>query len=281
MLVALATLGLAQIAPECENAAASPPPDWYVDDQAQQDFLLNYFALSTTLSPQHPPVPTKPGHLSVGADLAIIPPLNCDRRLVLDRSKTEDTNKTPIAPRIRALFASPKFGDTVVYGGLAYIPPVTVFGTTNVIASGELGVGVQLDKGWQFGGRYHYTLLKTVAEIATPFNEEDPAVLDFYSGSTFGLDAMFGRRFGDVDLDGTEKGKGVALVPYLALGFTDASTFFYIGDDAVVSNNLTPYFGFTGSLGAQLTWRHLETAAEFYTAPGYLYTGRLRVAYRF
>ncbi len=281
MLIALSTLAFAQVAPECETAAASPPPDWYTDDVGQQNYLLNYFALSTTLSPTHPPVPTKPGHMSVGAELAIIPPLSCDRRLVLDRSKTEDTNKTPIAPRIRALFASPKMGDTVVYGGLAYIPPVTLLGTTNVIASGELGVGVQLDKGWQFGGRYHYTLMKTVAEIASPFDPADPAVMDFYSGSTFGLDAMFGRRFGDVDLDGSEKGKGSTLVPYLALGFTDASTFFYIGDDGVVANNTDPFAGFTSSLGVQLTIKKFETAGEFYMAPGYLYTGRLRFAYRF
>lgn len=267
-MIALIVAAWAQVAPECADAAAAAPPSWYVDDTHQQNFLLNYFSLSTTLSPEHAPVPARPGQGSVGLDLNFIPPLSCNRRLVLDRSKTEDTNKTPAAPRIRALFAFPKVGPVVVYGGLAYIPPVTVFGTRNVIASGELGAGVPLKNGFQFGARYHYTLLKTVAEIATPFTEGDPAYLDYYVGSTFGLDAMAGMDFGKV-------------TPYVALGFTDVSTYFWIGDDGVVSNNTTPYAGLTASLGAQVQWKHLDAAAEFYTAPGALYTGRLRVGYLF
>jgi hypothetical protein len=267
-MIFLLSTAFAQIAPECEDAAAQPPPDWYVDDQHQQDFLLNYFSLSTTLSPLHGAVALPPGRGSLGVDISIIPPLSCDRRLVLDRSKTEDTNKTPAAPRLRALFAAPKLGPAVVYGGLAYIPPVTVFGTRNVIASGELGVGFPIKKGPEFGLRYHFTLLKTIGEIATPFNEEEEAINDLYVGSTFGLDAIGSYRMGH-------------FVPYVALGFTDASTYFWIGDDGIVSNNLTPYAGFTGSLGVQMTWKWLDAAAEFYTAPGYLYTGRLKFAYLF
>lgn len=271
MLMTLSFLvspALAQIAPECADAAAAAPPDWYVDDQHQQDFLLNYFALSTTLSPLHGAVALPPGKASVGVDISIIPPLSCNRRLVLDRSKTEDTNKAPAAPRIRALFAAPKLGPAVFYGGLAYAPPVQVFGTRNVIASGELGVGFPLKAGPEVGARYHFTLMKTVAEIATPFVEGETAYNDMYVGSTFGFDAIGSWRFGH-------------WVPYVALGFTDVSTYFWIGDDGVVSNNLTPYAGFAGSLGVQFTWKRIDAAAEFYTAPGYLYTGRLKLAFLF
>jgi hypothetical protein len=50
---------------------------------------------------------------------------------------------------------------------------------------------------------------------------------------------------------------------------TDISTFFYIGDDAVVTNNLHPYAGLTFSAGATLKLADkLVMAGEFYGAPG-------------
>ena len=88
------------------------------------------------------------------------------------------------------------------------------------------------------------------------------------------------------------------VTPYASLGFTDVSTFFYIGDDAVVTNNLHPYAGLAFSLGASVdVIGKLKMAGEFYGAPGgyslpddsvnsikpasrygHIYTGRLRVA---
>ena len=116
--------------------------------------------------------------------------------------------------------------------------------------------------------RYHATLMKTIAEIATPFNkDEDPMELDFYMGSTFGLDFIMGYDLAQVE----------GLKPYVSMGFTDVSTFFYIGDNAHVTNNTDPYASFVGSLGAQYSMDRLEFAGEFYTAPGIIYTGRVRM----
>ena len=238
------------------------------DDAAQADFLLNYFAMATTFSPLHGPIPGKQGTGIVSLELAVIPPLSCERRLVLGASKTEDTNKAPAAPRPRIGMVFNKVGPIIPYAGLGYVPPVTVFGTRNVIVSGEAGFGMLAGKRVQWGMRYHFTLMKTIAEIATPFSADEEEQLDFYMGSTFGLDAMVGMKFD-------------ALKPYLALGFTDASTFFYIGDDAVVGNNTSPYAGLTGSLGVQYTKDWMDFAGEFYTAPGVIYTARLRGGVRF
>lgn len=268
LLSLLTAPALAYVDPKCEEVAAKGTPEGY-SEQGQQDFLLNYFALATTLSPLHAPIPYGDGRGSIGLELAGIPPLSCERRLVLDYTKTEDTNKAPVAPRPRMIFSFPSIGKVHLYGGAAYIPPVTVFGTRNVIASGELGAGVKVGEGWQLGGRYHYTLMKTVAEIATPFVEGDPAYDDFFSGSTLGVDLMAGKMIKE------------GIIPYAAVGFTDASTFFWIGDDAIVSNNLSPYQSVTASVGVQARIGAFDTAAEFYTAPGYLYTGRVRVAYLF
>ena len=150
----------------------------------------------------------------------------------------------------------------VPYAGFGYVPPVPIQGTRNVMISFETGVGfADLEKGkMQYGLRYHATLMRTFGEIATPFNEEDEAYEDIYIGSTFGLDAMVGM-------------KQKNFTHYLAAGWLDVSTFFYIDDDAVISNNLVPYAGPAISLGT--AWQpkdYLEVAGEFYTAPMSLFT---------
>lgn len=264
-------LAMAAIDDACLDTAAGGPPADY-DEQGQQNFLLNYFSLATTFSPTHAPVPTPAGKGSVGIEFAGIPPLSCARRLVLNYTKTEDTNKSPVAPRIRATFSFPRIGKKLTpYAGVGYVPPVEVFGTRNVIASGELGIGVSSpdNRGFQWGARYHFTLMRTIAEIATPFSEDEEAFDDFYMGSTFGLDAMAGYRV-------------AKWTPYVSVGVTDVSTFFFIGDDNIVTNNTDPYFGLVASAGTQ--WRvseHVQLAGELYAAPGAIFTGRLRAAWVF
>jgi hypothetical protein len=285
--VLAASPALAQIAPECEGVTKG---DDY-DELVQADFLSNYVALATTFSPVHAPVPHEPGHGALGLDVGIIPPLSCERRLVLSGTKTEDTNKTPVVPRLRGSFAFDVLdGKIVPYLGAAYVPPVKFLGTTNVIASGEVGIGVPLGDMAQIGARYHYTLQKTVGEIATPFAPDDPIYDDLYLASTFGFDLMGGLDLG-------------AVVPYVALGVTDVSTFFYIGDDGVVTNNYHPYFGPVASVGVDaLVAKHLRLAGEYYGAfggytlvdpemvraeqasagrYGHLHTARLRFAWEF
>lgn len=247
----IATDAHAEIDPRCQGLKL--PTDY--DEQAQQDYLSNYFALSTTLSPVHGPVPHEPGRGALALDLGVIPPLGCPHRFVLNYTKTEDTNKSPIVPRPRVTFAFPKIGRMVPYAGFAYVPPVKFLGTTNVILSGEVGVGFQLGETFQLGGRFHATTMKTVGEVATPFQAGGTAFEDLFQASSFGLDAIAG-----FDLD--------AVTPYLAVGWTDVSTFFYVGDDSVVVNNYHPYFGPTGSIGLDGLVGRFRFGGEFYAAPG-------------
>ena len=94
------------------------------DDEGQQNFLLNFFALATTFSPLHAPVPGPAGSGGVDIEIAVIPPLSCEQRLVLGSSKTEDTNKAPAAPRPRVSFVLPAIGKLQPYGSFGYVPPV-------------------------------------------------------------------------------------------------------------------------------------------------------------
>lgn len=285
----LSNTAQAALAPECEGREI--PADY--DEQVQRDFLSNYFALSTTLSPLHAPLPNQPGRGSVGLELSIIPPLNCDQRAVLQYTKTEDTNKSPVLPRPRANFTfQPIAGGALYpYAGVAFVPPIPVAGTYNTIASGEVGLATIVNKRLQLGGRLHGTVMRTVGNIATSFNPgTDPEFDDLYLASSFGLDLMGGYRFKNI-------------VPYVSLGATDVNSFFWIGDNNeggdTVINNLHPYFGFTGSLGVDaLIKKRLRLTGEFYAAPGgysspdpsatnvdqasrygRIYTGRFRIAY--
>jgi hypothetical protein len=249
------------VATEVQNAIANGTSD-YVELE-QQDFLLNYNAMAFSFSPLHSAIPNRSGTGALSLELMIIPPLTCRQRLALGAIKTENASPTPIVPRPRIGFVFPEVGKLLPYASLGYVPPLPLFGTQAVIASGEVGFGMPLDSGLEWGVRYHFTLMKAIAEFATPFNEDDPAQKDLFVGSTFGLDVI-----GGWDFDG--------LVPYLALGFTDASTIFYVGDTPTIVNNQSPFAGLTGSLGLQWTKDWMDFAGEFYTAPGLLYTGRLR-----
>ena len=271
----------AAIDPACQAADGTANTEMALDEEGQQNFLQNYPALSTSFSAIHAPVPHEPGTGSISVEVFGIPPLGCERRLVLGGTKTEDTNKTPAAPRFRLGFSMPQMGPAVVYGAVGYVPPVTVAGTRNVIVSGEIGVGIPMESGLQLGARYHHTLQKTIGEIATPFNEGDPAYDDFYSAATLGLDVMAGYEMETV-------------TPYVAVGVMDASTFFVIGDTAHLANNTAPYVGMTASVGAQaLLKERIELGGEFYTAlpsfsaeqralgSAHVYTGRVRAGLRF
>ncbi|MEZ4322336.1 MAG: hypothetical protein R3F61_32985 [Myxococcota bacterium] len=252
LVLALPSVAFASIDPRC--AGTEVPADY--EEQAQQDFLANHVALATSFSAVHGPIPHAPGHGAIGFDLGLLPPLGCERRLVLDGTKTEDTNQAPAVPRIRVSYAFPAVGRVVPYAGFGYLPPVELLGTTNVIVSGELGAGVQIAEHFQAGVRTHFTLQKTVGEIATPFVAGDPAVDDLYLGSTFGFDVSVGVPVGSV-------------TPYVAGGLTDVSTVFWIGDDGVMVDNLHPYLGptFSGGVDA-LALRRVRLGAELYVAPG-------------
>ena len=145
----------AYVDPKCEGKTQT------FDDEGQQNFLLNYFALGTTFSAIHAPLPHEPGRGALGLEIPGIPP--------------EATITAPAAPRPRLSFTMPEVGPVAVFGSVGYVPPVTFNGVRNVIVSGEIGVGKELESGVQVGARYHATMLKTIGEIATPFVEGDPA----------------------------------------------------------------------------------------------------------
>lgn len=271
------TVDLAESAGVDAKCLEAELPEHY-DATVHGAFLMNHVALSTTFSPTHGPVPHEPGRGAIGLSLAYVPALSCTERFAEYNGawKTEDTNKTPVAPRISASFALPAvipWGEfrVVPYAGLAFLPalPMALRGTYSLMASAELGVGhsryLELPRGeaanLETGLRAHFTVTRIVGDTALKVTEGADDYDDVFVGSTLGVDAMLGMKVVDRE--------DLQLTPYVAGGVVDASTYYWIGDDGVVVVNRYPYFGPAASLGLDALladrWR---IGGELYAAPG-------------
>ncbi len=309
----LGSSAFAGIDPACLGVAQ--PADY--DEQTQGDFQANYFALASSFSALHAPIPHEPGHGAIGIDARVMPPLSCERRFVLNWTKTEQTNKSPLIPTIRASFAFPAIAKIVVpYAGVGILPPVPLpdpenpkgalpacdgktpltqckRSSRNLVLGGEVGVGVHAHAHVDVGVRAHATTMRTYGDIATAFDEAaEPSIEDIYNASTWGIGAQIGSPW---------EIAGQKLTPYVGVGYLDASTFFFVGDDNYPAINLHPYAGPEVSVGLDgLFVNHLRLAGEFYAAPGgsslpdasatklegygrygQIYTARARIAYEF
>jgi hypothetical protein len=288
--LSLSSSALAEVDPKCEGL---PIPDDY-DEQVQQDFQANYYALTASYSSAHGPIPHKPGTGMIGVAASVMPPLGCERRFVLNWTKTEDTNKSPLLPRLQASYAFPAIKDIAVpYASIGFLPPIPISGTRNMVVSGEFGFGFYIHKFFEAGFRGHANLQRTYGDIATAFDPEtEPVVEDAYVASTWGIDVLLG-----VPLDVGQQ----HIVPFASIGYLDASTFFFVGDSSFAANNLHPYSGLALSVGVDMLFvKHLRLGVEFYAAPGgyslpdpsadsvdqasrygSLYTARGRIGYEF
>ncbi len=256
MLLVLTALLATQITPECRDVVV--PADY--DENAQQSFLQNYFAASFLLTPLAPPVPyddVDGPRAGVSLELGVIPPLSCERRLVLGGTKTEETNRSPVNPRPRLTAQLPRLGPVSSHVGLTFVPPVPSPIGTLLQVGGEVGVGWRHSNGFMVGGRAHLDFARMRAEIASPFNPDAPAVDDLFFANSIGADAGVGFTFADVT-------PWLSLTPWLSAGAADISTLFLVGDDGViVQNTLTPWWGALATVGVQAIFlEHVEVALE-------------------
>jgi hypothetical protein len=250
----------AQIAPECQGVEV--PADY--DENAQQSFLQNYFAASFLQTPMAPPVPyddAAGGHAGVGLELGFIPPLSCERRLVLAGTKTEETNTSPVSPRPRLLAQLPRLGPVSSHLGFTFVPPVPSPIGTLLQAGGEIGVGTRFDFGLSLGLRGHLTFARMRAVIATPFDPDEPAVDDLFFANVMGLDLAAGYT---LPLSQWWSLSWLTITPYASAGVADVSTLFLVGDDNVIVQNVdTPYAGALVAVGVQALFvEHLEVVVE-------------------
>ena len=279
-LIALLGAGAAQaqVAPECASELAGgveamvPDGDIEAFNARQSAIMLNHPALTLVVSPLGSP---KVRGAEVGLEVMQLPALGCSERVVVfgGQLKTEDTNKMPVIPRPRLRVALPKLAGFGGYLGVVYVPPVPI-GTTQTHHAGfELGLSRDLDNSLTVGLRYHAAVSKVVDDIAHAVEEDGPVVLDFYANGLWGADLQVGYEGGFLPA-------GLAL--FTAGGFTNVGTFFLVGDDNVIQQNVNPFQGFAYSLGGQFDARNLMVVLEWHHAVGSTMGAvRSRFAYRF
>lgn len=266
----------AQIAPACADI---PKPSNYSEDD-QQAFLANYFASSFLLYPSTALMPAGDGKAGIALETGLVPPLPCERRFVLDHTKTEETNQLPVMPRPRLWATTPAlslpegFGKIGFLLGGSLVPPVPMpMGTLSSVAV-EFGAAYRSPFGLDAGLRAYMGWARARAEIATPFVEDAPAVDDLFFAQTMGIDLAAAWGFDVNDF--------VTLRPYASAGIADVTTLFLIGDDELVMDNPKPWWGFVGSAGLQaVLWRHWELAVEMDVVVPVVMTGRARIGFLF
>ncbi len=278
-------------------------PEGY-SDARQSAFLMNHGALSTSFSGAHGPLPTAPGAFSFGLTLNGMPALSCEERMAYGYTKTEDTNLTPVFPRLSISFTSSNLlrsGASMTsrergqapsrssgglarglygFGGFSFLPPLPVSvptkerGVYSLSLAGELGMGVRLSSPGPNGealvasARAHMSLTRVIGNFASAIEEDAAEYNDLLLTSSTGADLLIGRGFAPTV-------PVVQLVtPYLGVGWLNTTSFFWVGDDRNMQNNYYPYNGPTYAIGANALVRldraqgyRLRLGGEYFAAP--------------
>jgi len=258
-----------QISSDCEGVVV---PDDY-NEASQQAFLQNYFSAAFAMTALHAPLPfiRRSSKASIALEAAWVPPLNCQRRLVVGGTKTEETNRTPIFPRPRLTVALPSLGPIDSYIEVVALPPIKTPLGRVMQMGGEFGLGRAFDFGLSIGARTHLSIIHARSEIAGPFNEGDTIYDDLLIASSLGAEIGIGYTHKNLDW----------ITPYATAGIGDVSTMFIVGDNlSIVQNTTEPWSGLTASLGAQMFfWDHLLVVFEGSTAFPVLTTVKAKVGY--
>lgn len=213
---------------------------------------------------------------SAGIDTSYVPRLSCAQRLALNATKTENTSKTPLLPRPSVhtrLLGNTSYSLTM---GISFLPPLPIPHFSVWSLAADSSVLFEPMKGIAIGVRGFLGVGYLRAEIATPFNQDDPIKDDWFSFGIFGADAL-----SSFAIPITEKQK---LYPFLSFGFVRGASLFAVADDGVlVPNDKYPLLSLTNFVGLSyhVFDQHLNISLSVGGALDAALTGHLRLAYLF
>jgi hypothetical protein len=250
-----------------------------LDPESPQAQLLGYYAAVMSFTPVGLP---RPG-FSFGGTLGLVPDLSAeDRRVGFGGTKTEDTNRCPVYPRLAASWMSPR--GLAVEGG--YTPPVEVCGLTASVVSAAASYRFPVAPSWDgvarlslLSGSVEGDLTCSAADTANVANRTcyggNPSS-DRIAPAGFGLDIAFARK------------SASGFEPYVMMGYARERVDFdvnYTRTASVPPDFLPPLddhermratltrVHMAAGIGWQLA-RVLRVGAEAYYEPGALLTAR-------
>jgi len=218
----------------------------------QQQRLIQIHSLLIGLEPGTAPAAYRPGELSLGLELIVIPPIDGQTG---GKTQITASDRTPVFPRPRFAIGLPAPDDYRGYLGATYLPPFQI----NGVSSHQIGLEVGYARAPEterlsIGLRGH----ALYAESKSPVT--DPATRDTLASFVTGLDLSAAWRL--------EAEQG-SLTPFVGAGFAYVSGHFRVTSDneLLTSNTLNPAVNAGLRLYSKLG---IEALAELVVYPGVL-----------
>src|SRR5580700_5336062 len=180
-----ASLVFALIAPECTGVKI--PADY--DEDKQRAFMQNYFIALFMPLPFINWHPSDSIKSNVGVDISYIPPLSCERRLAIGGTKTENTSKIPVFPRIQVKTELVSWNKLSLSIGASMLPPVPISNSSLWYASTQTALSYEPILGLALHARGFMNMAFLKAEIVSPYKKDDPIKSDWFSFASIGSDA--------------------------------------------------------------------------------------------
>jgi hypothetical protein len=217
----------------------------------QEQRLIEIHSLLLALQPDNAPGAYRPGELSLGLEMIVIPSI--DGRTGSKRQITA-SDRTPVFPRPRLALGLPAPEGFRAFIGLSYIPPISIRDVSSHFGGLEAGLAWAPDSPLTAGIRGHVLAARSKSPVT------DATTRDTLDTLEFGADLSAGYRL--------DFGPG-SLTPFAGAGVTRVAGDFRVTSDNYSLSSRTTNAGFTG--GVRLFARPgIEAVAELVVFPGRL-----------
>ena len=226
----------------------------------QEQRLIEIHSLLVALQPGNPPGAYRPGEVSLGLEIIVIPTIDGTTG---GKRQITASDRTPAFPRPRFAIGLPAPTDFRAFVGLAYIPPIAIREVSSHFGALEAGLAWAPTGPLAAGIRGHVLAARSKSPVT------EPTTRDTLDTVEFGADLSAGYRF--------DFGPG-SVTPFASIGVTRVAGDFRVTSDGYQLSSRTTNAGFSG--GVRLfALMGIEAVAELVVFPGRLVHPTFRVAW--
>ena len=226
----------------------------------QEQRLIEVHSLLIALTPGNAPGVYRPGEVSLGLELIVIPSIDGTTG---GKRQITASDRTPVFPRPRLAIGLPAPADFRAFAGIAYVPPIPINDVTSHQGALEAGLAWAPGGPLTVGLRGHLLVARSTSPVT------DPRTKDTLDTIEFGADVSAGYRIGLGWL---------SVTPFASLGITHVAGDFMVTSDNYTLSSKTTNPSVTG--GVRLSaLPGFEATAELVAFPGRLVHPAFRLAW--